>query len=232
MSASSVGKPSEAWLPLPSLLRRSFSAMMPSASASLPAIAFTSSPEALPTASAMAAKAFSQVARVRLPFWVFTIGALRRWRLRPSYWNRALSEIHSSLTSSLRRGVTRITSVPLESTRMLQPKASETSTDSVSFSSHGRAVKAYGLEVSAPTGQRSIILADILLVNSLLTYVPTSVSRPRPVVPRSSTPATSLAKRTQRVQWMQRVMTVLTKGPSSLSSTLRFSSVKRPRSLP
>ena len=45
-------------------------------------------------------------------------------------------------------------------------------------------------------------------------------------------PATSLAKRTQRVQWMQRVMTVLTSGPRFLSATERFISVKRPRSLP
>ena len=45
-------------------------------------------------------------------------------------------------------------------------------------------------------------------------------------------PATSLAKRTQRVQWMQRVMTVLTSGPRFLSATERFISVNRPRSLP
>ena len=45
-------------------------------------------------------------------------------------------------------------------------------------------------------------------------------------------PAISVAKRTQRVQWMQRVMTVLTSGPRFLSLTERFISVKRPRSLP
>jgi hypothetical protein len=47
----------------------------------------------------------------------------------------------------------------------------------------------------------------------------TCMSLPRPVVPRSSTPAISLAKRIQRVQWMQRVMMVFTRGPMSLSST-------------
>ena len=45
-------------------------------------------------------------------------------------------------------------------------------------------------------------------------------------------PAISVAKRTQRVQWMQRVITVLTSGPRFLSFTERFISVKRPRSLP
>jgi hypothetical protein len=35
-----------------------------------------------------------------------------------------------------------------------------TSIDSVFRSSHGRAMKAYGLEVSAPTGQRSTRLPD------------------------------------------------------------------------
>ena len=52
------------------------------------------------------------------------------------------------------------------------------------------------------------------------------MSSPRPVAPSSSTPATSVTKRMQRVQWMQRVMSVLTSGPSSLSGTARlFSSI-------
>ena len=45
---------------------------------------------------------------------------------------------------------------------------------------------------------------------------------PRPVAPSSSTPATSVAKRMQRVQWMQRVIEVLTSGPRSLSGTARL----------
>ena len=48
------------------------------------------------------------------------------------------------------------------------------------------------------------------------------MSSPRPVAPSSGTPATSAAKRTQRVQWMQRVMIVLTSGPMYLSSTARL----------
>ena len=39
------------------------------------------------------------------------------------------------------------------------------------------------------------------------------MSSPRPIAPSSATPATSVAKRTQRVQWMQRFIEVLTSGP-------------------
>ena len=41
-------------------------------------------------------------------------------------------------------------------------------------------------------------------------------------------PITWLMKRMQRVQWMQRVMTVLTRGPRYLSSTALLNSVYRP----
>ena len=43
-----------------------------------------------------------------------------------------------------------------------------------------------------------------------------SMSSPRPMAPISATPATSVMKRTQRVHWMQRVITVLTSGPMIL----------------
>ena len=45
---------------------------------------------------------------------------------------------------------------------------------------------------------------------------------PREVAPSSDTPATSDAKRTQRVHRMQRVITVLTSGPRYLSCTARL----------
>jgi hypothetical protein len=73
---------------------------------------------------------------------------------------RVLSEIHSSLTASWTRGSTRKTCGPRESTLMLLPTASMTSMDSVFTSSQGRATNAYGFEVSAPTGHRSMMLAD------------------------------------------------------------------------
>ena len=51
-----------------------------------------------------------------------------------------------------------MTSRPRVSTRMLEPSASITSTDSVLANSQTRPVKANGLWVSAPTGQRSATL--------------------------------------------------------------------------
>ena len=42
------------------------------------------------------------------------------------------------------------------------------------------------------------------------------MSSPRPMAPSSGTPATSVVKRTQRVQWMQRFMMVLTSGADIL----------------
>ena len=50
-----------------------------------------------------------------------------------------------------------------------------------------------------------------------------SLDRPaRPTAPISSTPATCCMKRTQRVQWMQRVMIVLISGPMYFSVTARL----------
>ena len=143
-----------------------------------------------------------------------------------------MSLIHSSLTPSCRRGTTRITSVPRVSTLMFDPSPSVTSMDSAVRSSHDLAVNAKGLDVRAPTGQRSMTLPESSDVRSLETYVPISAMPPRPVTPRSWTPATSVANRTHRVQWMHRVITVLTRGPSSLSSTARLYSVNRDRSEP
>ena len=45
---------------------------------------------------------------------------------------------------------------------------------------------------------------------------------PRAVAPSSATPATSVVKRMQRVQWMQRVIVVLTSGPQSGWPTARL----------
>ena len=83
------------------------------------------------------------------------------------------------------------------------------------------------MEFSAPTGQMSIMLPDSSDVIAASTQVPTSMCSPRPVAPSSSTPAISVAKRMQRVQWMQRVMWVEIKGPRCLSVTPRLFSAKR-----
>ena len=79
------------------------------------------------TLAAIAAKASLQVAGRKLAV-LAHIGLVEplRAQARRQTW-RVLSEIHSSLTSSLRRGSTRITSRPRVSTRMLQPSASITS---------------------------------------------------------------------------------------------------------
>jgi hypothetical protein len=52
-----------------------------------------------------------------------------------------------------------------------------------------------------------------------------SACSPLPIMPSSMMPASSWPKRTQRVQWMQRVMSVEMSGPRFLFSTTRFSSV-------
>ncbi len=51
-----------------------------------------------------------------------------------------------------------------------------------------------------------------------------SACSPRPAMPSSITPAISCPKRTHRVQWMQRVMSVEMSGPRFLLTTTRFSS--------
>ena len=48
-------------------------------------------------------------------------------------------------------------------------------------------------------------------------YVPISELLPRPVMPKSDTPATSVINRTHRVQCIQRFITVFISGPQSLS---------------
>src|ERR1700722_81814 len=99
-------------------------------------------------------------------------GTVSRWNRRPSYAYRALSLIHSSLTSSLVRGWIRITWTPRESTRMFDPTESRTSIDSVFFSSQGLAWNAYGLLVRAPTGHRSTTFPDSSESIVFSTYIP------------------------------------------------------------
>ena len=143
----------------PSPPNRSSAAFMDSASCRSPAITPIRSGAVAFTRAATASSASPQLAGLSLPS-TRTNGWSSRWRLRPSTAKRVLSEIHSSLTSSLTRGSTRSTAGPRASTRIAEPRASITSTLSVLFSSQGRALNAYGLEVSAPTGHRSITLAD------------------------------------------------------------------------
>merc|ERR1719447_1122761 len=91
-----------------------------------------------------------------LPCSFLTIGWVRRCLFKPSYEKRPLSASHSSLTSSFKRGTILRRSPARVDTTMFVPTASITSIESVFLVSHGRAVKAYGFEVKAPTGQTSI----------------------------------------------------------------------------
>ena len=56
------------------------------------------------------------------------------------------------------------------------------------------------------------------------TQVEICMNSPRPIVPSSWSPAISWPNRTQRVQWMQRVMSVDTSGPMLRSFTTRLRS--------
>ncbi len=76
-------------------------------------------------------------------------------------------------------------------------------------------MKRYGLEVSAPTGHRSITLPESSEPTLFSTKTPIFMCSPRPLAPSSRRPATSPPKRTQRVQWMQRVMSVAISEPMS-----------------
>ena len=80
--------------------------------------------------------------------------------------------------------------------------------------------------MSAPTGQMSIMLPDSSESTVSPTTVVISECSPRWIMPSSITPATSWPKRTQRVQWMQRLISSIEiSGPTSLWKTTRFSSV-------
>ena len=70
--------------------------------------------------------------------------------------------------------------------------------------SHGRALNRYGLAVRAPTGQICTVLPLKYDANGSSGNVMTWVSLPRLVKWISGSPATSLAKRVQRSQRMQR----------------------------
>src|SRR4029078_8572751 len=83
--------------------------------------------------------------------------------------------------------------------------------------SQGLALNAYGFDVNAPTGHKSIILADNSSTKEYLMNVPISLDSPRPNIPKSFVPETSDKKRTHLVQCTHLVINIFTKGPQSLS---------------
>ena len=64
----------------------------------------------------------------------------------------------------------------------------------------GLDLNAYGLEVNAPTGHRSIIFPESSELKTREVYPPISVVLPRLKVPRELAPATSVINRTHLVQ--------------------------------
>lgn len=94
---------------------------------------------------------------------------LLKYQLNP----KSQKNLNKEWGTSLRRGRIRRTSPVRVVTMMLLPTASWTSTLSVLRVSQGRAVKLYGLEVSAPTGHKSIMFPDSSDRNIFSTYVPT-----------------------------------------------------------
>jgi hypothetical protein len=76
--------------------------------------------------------------------------------------NRALSEIKILFIAMFFFGVIRTILVCFTATNMFEPKLSVRSIDSRVLSSHGLALKAYNLDVKAPTGHKSITLPEIL----------------------------------------------------------------------
>lgn len=63
-------------------------------------------------------------------------------------------------------------------------KLSNMSTEDICLASQGRALKAYGFEVRAPTGHISITLALNSSCKFFLIYVVISILPPRPVKPK------------------------------------------------
>ena len=74
--------------------------------------------------------------------------------------NLVLSQIHSSFKKLFTRGKTRKIIEPLKAIFILEAKLSKTETESTKRISQERAKNEYGLESSAPTGHKSIILPN------------------------------------------------------------------------
>ena len=81
--------------------------------------------------------------------------------------NLALSEIKAVFNNLFFFGKTRAIVVCFTATKIFEPILSVKSIDSLVFNSQGRALKAYNLDVNAPTGHKSITLPEILESNIL-----------------------------------------------------------------
>ena len=106
-----------------------------------------------------------------------------------------------------------------------QPTEHVVHVDSTWSRSHGRALNRYGVAVSAPTGQICTVLPEKCEVKGSVGKAATSTSSPRPAKSIWASPATSAAKRVQRLHWMQRSRSSSTRSDSAMGfSKWRFSS--------
>ena len=123
--------------------------------------------------------------------------------LKPS---RPGSHIHQRLTSWFSRGVIRRNRPPREPIVTLQPRAQPVQTDSVKSMNQTRLSNRKSFDVSAPTGQRSMMFMAYGVVNSPRDVMITSSWSLRLPMESSCDRVTSSVKRTQRVHLMHRSM--------------------------
>src|SRR6266536_3826071 len=109
---------------------------------------------------AIKAKASSQAAGVSVPLRRIRGVRRRSGVFTQSKYQRPRLHSHPSSISSLLRDIKRIILSTRTSIRALQPTLQLLHTLGTCFNSHGRALKRYLLEVSAPTGQISTVLPE------------------------------------------------------------------------
>lgn len=130
----------------------------------------------------------------------FKYGEIIRLFLKPSKQKRVTSEIQFSFKFLFFLGKILKILKSLISTLIFTCIESFKSIVFNEFNSQDLAIKEYGFEVNAPTGQRSIKLPDISDKIILLEKFKISIELPLPAKPKYLKPAISSMKRTQRVQ--------------------------------
>ncbi len=148
--------------------------------------------------------------------------------LTDSKAKRPLSHSQPWLTGSESMPSSRVSRLEEDCTATRQPTEQVVQVDSTWSRSHGRAVKRYGVAVSAPTGQICTVLPLKYEENGSVGKVATSTCSPRPAKSICASPATSEAKRVHRAHWMQRSRSSSTRSEMAIGfSKCRFSSTNR-----
>ena len=167
--------------------------------------------------SRIAAKASRQVGRLQLAV------ALDHRHVEPALLQAVIGRSGSCRRSTprsrprCRRGRIRMTSLPRASTRMLQPTASSDVDRFGLAQLPGPRAVLVGLGVQrADRAEVDDVARQLGRQRALDPGARSPCARRGRSAPSSSTPATSVMKRMQRVQWMQRVMWVEIKRPELL----------------